>query len=126
MKPCLYSFALILLAAVSGRAQESVGADPAAISAESQMCISCHETYTPGKVEDWRQSRPSLTTPKMGQAKPELKRRISSAVVPAELQDVVVGTRVISTDLDEATVPVLSHWPNQGVGRINPDGRQDP
>ena len=34
----------------------------------------------------------------------------------------VVGTRSIETELGEIEVPVLSGWPNQGVGRLNPDG----
>jgi hypothetical protein len=32
------------------------------------------------------------------------------------------GLRTIETDLGEIDVPDLSNWPNQGVGRINPDG----
>jgi len=34
----------------------------------------------------------------------------------------VKGTRTMETDAGEMTFPVLSGWPNQGVGRINPDG----
>jgi len=34
----------------------------------------------------------------------------------------VVGMRTLETDLGDVTVPELSSWPNQGVGRINPDG----
>jgi hypothetical protein len=34
----------------------------------------------------------------------------------------VKGTEVRETDMGEMTFPVLSGWPNQGVGRINPDG----
>jgi hypothetical protein len=32
------------------------------------------------------------------------------------------GTRTLATDAGETVVPVLTNWPNQGVGRINPDG----
>ena len=32
------------------------------------------------------------------------------------------GTRNKETDFGEMSLPVLSGWPNQGVGRINPDG----
>jgi len=32
------------------------------------------------------------------------------------------GLRSIETDFGEIEVPDLSNWPNQGVGRINPDG----
>jgi hypothetical protein len=34
----------------------------------------------------------------------------------------VVGTRTLSTDLGDVVLPKLSNWPNQGVGRVNPDG----
>ena len=34
----------------------------------------------------------------------------------------VTGTRTLDTDMGEMEVPVLSGWPNQGSGRINPDG----
>lgn len=34
----------------------------------------------------------------------------------------VKGLKKISTDLGDIDVPDLSNWPNQGVGRINPDG----
>jgi hydroxylamine dehydrogenase len=34
----------------------------------------------------------------------------------------VKETRTIDTDYGEMTLPVLTGWPNNGVGRINPDG----
>ena len=34
----------------------------------------------------------------------------------------VRGTRTVNTEAGEITVPVLTNWPNTGVGRINPDG----
>lgn len=34
----------------------------------------------------------------------------------------VTGTEVRDTDAGELEFPVLSGWPNQGVGRVNPDG----
>jgi len=34
----------------------------------------------------------------------------------------VVGTRKLDTDVGDVEVPKLSNWPNQGVGRVNPDG----
>ncbi|NIM89661.1 MAG: hydroxylamine oxidase [Candidatus Aminicenantes bacterium] len=34
----------------------------------------------------------------------------------------VKGQKTLSTDLGEIEVPILSGWPNQGVGRVNPDG----
>ena len=34
----------------------------------------------------------------------------------------VEGTKTISSDLGDVEIPVLKDWPNQGVGRMNPDG----
>lgn len=34
----------------------------------------------------------------------------------------VIGTRKFTNDLGEFEMPKLSNWPNQGVGRVNPDG----
>jgi hydroxylamine dehydrogenase len=34
----------------------------------------------------------------------------------------VAGTETIQSDMGDAVVPKLTNWPNQGVGRINPDG----
>ncbi|NDY41947.1 hydroxylamine oxidase [Dissulfurirhabdus thermomarina] len=34
----------------------------------------------------------------------------------------VAGTRTVETDLGEMDFPILTGWPNQGVGRVNPDG----
>ena len=34
----------------------------------------------------------------------------------------VIRTDTISTSIGDVAVPRLSNWPNQGVGRINPDG----
>jgi hypothetical protein len=34
----------------------------------------------------------------------------------------VVGTRTLDSELGAVVVPKLSNWPNQGVGRVNPDG----
>ncbi|MFC1714475.1 multiheme c-type cytochrome [Candidatus Poribacteria bacterium] len=34
----------------------------------------------------------------------------------------VEGMRAVSTDVGDLELPILSGWPNQGVGRINPDG----
>jgi len=34
----------------------------------------------------------------------------------------VAGMKTVTSDLGEVEVPDLGNWPNQGVGRINPDG----
>jgi hydroxylamine dehydrogenase len=32
------------------------------------------------------------------------------------------GLRTVDSDMGEMEIPILSGWPNQGVGRLNPDG----
>jgi len=34
----------------------------------------------------------------------------------------VSGSRIVESDMGEMEIPMLSGWPNQGVGRFNPDG----
>lgn len=34
----------------------------------------------------------------------------------------VTGMKTIETEQGEMEIPVLTNWPNQGVGRVNPDG----
>lgn len=36
----------------------------------------------------------------------------------------VLGLHTVSTAAGDAEVPLLTNWPNQGVGRVNPDGSQ--
>ena len=61
------------------------------ISSETEDCITCHETVTPGIVADWRTSRHSHNTFADASVKPLNEKRVSSTDVPAELKDVVVG-----------------------------------
>ena len=197
------------------------------ISPETEECIGCHISATPGIVRDWRASRHARTLPGEALKKPLLERRISVQKVPDNLGKVVVGCfechsrnperhtdnfehmgyminvvvspndcatchsvearqfagskkamayrnlmenslyltlvdtidgmktveggkistskptestlqetclachgtvvkvrgmKEISTPFDDITVPDLTNWPNQGVGRVNPDG----
>ncbi|MGB2696656.1 MAG: hydroxylamine oxidase, partial [Candidatus Zixiibacteriota bacterium] len=60
-------------------------------SEETQECLDCHKSYTPGIVEDWLKSRHAGTTPEMALTKPVLERRVSSDTIPQALQSVAVG-----------------------------------
>lgn len=61
------------------------------LSAETNGCLGCHRSATPGIVGDWESSRHSRTTPAEGMEKPELQRRISAEEVPGALRDKAVG-----------------------------------
>jgi len=61
------------------------------VSPETQECIDCHRTITPGIVADWENGLHSKTTPIQAKTNPENERRISSANIPENLAGVVVG-----------------------------------
>ena len=200
---------------------------PVSLSEQTEVCLDCHRSVTPGIVEDWLTSKHAQNTPQASQAKPKLERKVSTPEIPEELTGVAVGCfechglnpenhqdnfdhfdskiniivspedcatchldekeqyahskkanalanlqenpifrtlvetitslksvqgtditavesadftkdetcyachgtpvkveglRMVETDLGEVEVPLLSRWPNQGVGRLNPDG----
>jgi len=218
---------LILLARIGRALEEGEVRVPVPTSVETEECLNCHGSITPGIVSDWRGSRHAMTTPEAALQKPPIERRISAADVPEAHRGVVVGcfechgqdpaahpdafdhfgyrvhvvvspndcktchpveagqyagskkahafenldhntlfmalieaasgnlavegnravhippsestvnetcygchgsrvavmgTKVVATDIGEVEIPDLSNWPNQGVGRINPDG----
>ena len=187
------------------------------MSDETEECISCHETETPGIVQDWMSSRHAKTTVNKALQIDDLEQRISSGNIDVSFMEYVVGCyechsqnadihsdnfehfdydinivvspndcstcheaeveeyshskkahavdilrknpvystlvaesltahhgarvegetcygchgtevkvlgmkKIYTKDDDEVDVPNLSGWPNQGVGRINPDG----
>jgi len=64
---------------------------PESVSEETEMCISCHISYTPGIVYDWLESRHSKITPAEALKKPEIERRISNPEVAERLRHTTVG-----------------------------------
>ncbi len=66
-------------------------AQEAAVSDETEECLTCHSMINPGLVASWRKSLHSTTSPAQGLEKPEMERRISSESVPEKLRDTVVG-----------------------------------
>lgn len=63
----------------------------ARVSPETQGCLGCHSTYTPGIVHDWFSSRHSQTTPADALKRPEIERRISADKLPEGLSGYAVG-----------------------------------
>ncbi|MEJ2615098.1 MAG: hypothetical protein P8Z35_09070 [Ignavibacteriaceae bacterium] len=55
------------------------------ISTETQDCIDCHLSVTPGIVKDWETSRHSRTIVKDAMMKPALVKRISAEKIPEKL-----------------------------------------
>src|SRR3972149_3742490 len=85
------------------------------VSEKTQECLSCHATVTPGIVADWERSLHSRGTPAPGdQTNADACFSCHGTVIG------VSGIRKRETAMGEMEFPVLSGWPNQGVGRINP------
>ena len=66
-------------------------ASRAPLSLETEKCIGCHISATPGIVKDWMASRHYRITPGEALKKPKLERRISVQRVPERLSRVAVG-----------------------------------
>lgn len=62
-----------------------------AMSDETESCIDCHTTVTPGIVADWARSRHAAAPAAAGLGKPVLQRRVSATELPAHLSGVAVG-----------------------------------
>ena len=60
-------------------------------SEQTQECLSCHSTYTPGIVEDWLKSRHAVTTPESALKSAPINKRMSATNIPANLLKNSVG-----------------------------------
>ncbi|MDP2278866.1 MAG: hypothetical protein Q8K51_11640, partial [Nitrospirota bacterium] len=76
---------------VTASGKENASPGESKLSPQTQACIGCHETYTPGIVHDWLSSRHSKVTPSDAMKKPALERRISTDKLSADLSGHVVG-----------------------------------
>lgn len=83
---CLFS-CLLIAASVGSEAAK----DLPPVSEETDTCIECHTTYSPGIVEDWLKSRHAAVTPEDAARKPEAERRISANTFPDSIASVAVG-----------------------------------
>ncbi len=90
MKSNLFVLSVISFFSLNFTSHSSLSDNPK-ISSQTEDCISCHESVTPGIVADWRTSLHSQNSFSNEMLKPELERRVSSSDVPKELKDVVVG-----------------------------------
>jgi hydroxylamine dehydrogenase len=83
----LLAFAIIL----PSSAQTVAPVSAPTISDETAACLSCHESFQPGIVQDWRHSRHAGITPAQALTQPKLQRRVSADSIPAGLANVAVG-----------------------------------
>ena len=61
------------------------------ISEDTEECLSCHNSVTPGIVADWKKSRHYQVSPSMGMAKQTQEQRISAVKVSDNLLETAVG-----------------------------------
>ncbi|MEJ2182571.1 MAG: multiheme c-type cytochrome [Nitrospirota bacterium] len=84
-KALAFTLVWVLFGALAAAASEPP------VSSETQACLGCHESVTPGIVADWKISRHSGTTPAEAMEKAKSERRVSARNVPENLRDSAVG-----------------------------------
>jgi len=82
----------------------------ASLSPQTQACIGCHETYTPGIVQDWLSSRHSRVIPADAIKKPALERRVSADKIKDEFAGYVVGCYECHSSIRKNTKIILNTW----------------
>lgn len=95
--------------------------DTVPVSAETQACITCHQIYTPGIVEDWRTSNHSIKTPAQSMQAQGAERRVSSDTVPDALKDVAVGCYECHSQNVSAHKDTFEHKGYQIYVVVSPD-----
>jgi hypothetical protein len=65
--------------------------DEPLISKETEECLACHIELHPGLVKSWEISKHSQISPKLALANEKLSRKISTEIIPENLQNIVVG-----------------------------------
>jgi hypothetical protein len=83
-------FALTALFLICWIPASAPGAEPP-LSDDTQECMECHVTVTPGIVQDWRMSRHASQTPALALEPEPIARRVSSPTFPDAIKDVAVG-----------------------------------
>jgi len=63
----------------------------ASVSEDTEACLMCHETLTPGIVADWRNSRHASVLPSDALMKDDLSRRMSADSIPDNLKNSLLG-----------------------------------
>ena len=82
-------FGMLMGALLLSGNPEAYGA--ANVSEETQACLGCHETVTPGIVADWKKSRHATVSPEEALKKPLLERRVSFKNPPKGMETTAVG-----------------------------------
>ncbi len=89
----LLTFAIIvtLIFVASQPPQKGNNDSDIKISEETEACLDCHSSATPGIVEDWKTSLHSKVNLQQAISKPEAERRISIDKIPNGFNEKVIG-----------------------------------
>lgn len=104
-----YRWLAILALACLAAWPAPAGAAAAPVSENTQGCLECHASVTPGIVAAWKASAHAKTTPAQAMQKSELARRVSAKNVPAALSKTVVGCAECHTMNPKAHADSFSH-----------------
>lgn len=83
--PGRFLWALVLLLTLGGPALS------AEVSDDTDACLACHSSVTPGIVADWEKSRHARTTPEEALKKGTRERRVSNEAIPERFLKNSVG-----------------------------------
>ncbi len=81
----------------------------ATLSDDTQTCLACHESLTPGIVGDWRASRHARVTPTEALGRTGLERRFSASEAPEGTANVAVGCAECHTRNPDAHPDTFDH-----------------
>jgi hypothetical protein len=87
----------------------SVGTAAPPVSDDTDNCISCHATATPGIVADWQNSRHANRTPAQALQEKSLQRRMSADSVPQVFLNNVVGCAECHTQHPDSHRDTFNH-----------------
>ncbi len=88
-KRCTVVFGMLAAAMLLSEPLAAYGA--AKISDDTQACLGCHETVTPGIVADWKKSQHANVSPEDALKRPLLEKRVSFKTPPKAIQATAVG-----------------------------------
>ncbi len=83
-KSVLVCFLVLVGSAIASATEPVVGAD-------TDQCLSCHLSATPGIVSDWKKSRHARVSPSEVRRRSRIEKRVSAVTFPEEVLDTVVG-----------------------------------
>jgi len=101
--------AVIFLALIGFLSHGAAMSAELATSEATAECLGCHSSVHPGIVSDWQKSRHAEISPGVAMAVEGMARKVSSKMVPENLQNVVVGCAECHTLRPKAHADTFEH-----------------